>query len=252
MNIILFCLGACLGSFYLAFGIRVPKGIDIVSDHSRCDSCGHVLSWKELIPIFSYLFLRGRCHHCKAKISPLNIFVELTMAIAFVFSYNFYDSIYGIVMFDIVFSLMMIIFITDFKYYIILDSPLVISSILVILLDFYYLGCKQTLLYILSGVFLFGCMYLIKMFGDFLFKRESLGGGDIKFSFVIGLILGARLGLCALILSTFLALPYSYAFLALKKNNEVPYGPFLASSLFIVFVFSLKFLNLLDFLFMTI
>ena len=95
-------------------------------------------------------------------------------------------------------------------------------------------------------------MYLVKIIGDVLFKRESLGGGDIKFKFLMGMILGFRLGLCALILSTFLALPYSCATLMLKKNNEVPYGPFLASSLFIVFFFSEKFISLLNLIFISL
>ena len=89
-------------------------------------------------------------------------------------------------------------------------------------------------------------MYLIKLLGDVMFKKESLGGGDIKFAFVMGLSLGIQIGLCALILSTFLALPYSIASIMLKKNNEVPYGPFLAASLFIAFLFLDKFQSLLD------
>ena len=80
-----------------------------------------------------------------------------------------------------------------------------------------------------------------------LFKRESLGGGDIKLAFVIGYALGFRLSLIAIILSSFLALPYSVASLKLQKNNEVPFGPFLVSSLFIVFLFQDKFINILGF-----
>ena len=74
-----------------------------------------------------------------------------------------------------------------------------------------------------------------------------LGGGDIKLAFVIGYALGFRLSLIAIILSSFLALPYSVASLKLQKNNEVPFGPFLVSSLFIVFLFQDKFINILGF-----
>ena len=85
-----------------------------------------------------------------------------------------------------------------------------------------------------------------------LLRKNFIGGGDIKFTFVIGFVLGFRLGLCALILSTFLALPYSCAALMLKKNNEVPYGPFLAASLFVVFLFSEKFMSLLNLIFISL
>ena len=142
---------------------------------------------------------------------------------------------------------MMLIFISDFSYYIILDSPLIISSILLFILKFIFFGYKDALISIVSGISLFLVMYLIKIIGDKLFKRESLGGGDIKLAFVIGYALGFRLSLIAIILSSFLALPYSVASLKLQKNNEVPFGPFLVSSLFIVFLFQDKFINILGF-----
>ena len=249
MILIVFLLGACFGSFYLVVGKRLPKGLNAVNDRSKCDYCGHKLAWYDLIPIFSYVFLVGKCRYCNKKISILNLIIELVMSILFAFAYKYYGISYEMYMFIIVASLMMIIFITDFSYYIILDSPLVVSAVITIILKFYYFNPKEVLISFISGIVLFLSMLLIKFIGDKLFKRESLGGGDIKFAFIIGLVLGYRLGLCALILSTFLALPYSFAALMLKKNNEVPYGPFLASSLFLVFVFADKFLSLLDLIF---
>ena len=252
MWLLIFILGTCLGSFYLVIGKRLPQGLNAINDRSKCDHCGHVLAWYDLIPIFSYLFLRGKCRYCKKRISPLNLIVEVTMGLLFIFAYLYYPEHYDIYMFMITSSLMMIIFISDFSYYIILDSPLIIGGLLILFLKIYYFGLKETGYAIIAGIILFLTMLLIKIIGDKIFKRESLGGGDIKFSFIIGLCLGYRLGLCALILSTFLALPYSFASLMLKKNNEVPYGPFLASSLFIVFAFTEKFLNFLDLIFISL
>ena len=102
---------------------------------------------------------------------------------------------------------------------------------------------------IASGVGLFLVMCTLFFLGKLLFKKEALGGGDIKLSFIMGLILDFKLGLTALILSSFVALPYAVASLEIKKNNEFPYGPFLAGSLFIVFYHYDKFNMLLDFLF---
>ena len=246
MVVLIFLIGLCLGSFYLVVGKRLPKRLNAINDRSKCDSCGHVLAWYDLIPIFSFVILKGKCRYCHKKISLLNPLVEICMGILFVYAYLHYQTGYEMYMFMITSSLMMIIFISDFSYFIILDSPLVIGGILIIILKLMNFGLKETGLSILSGIILFLCMLFIKFIGDKIFKRESLGGGDIKFSFIIGLVLGYRLGLCTLILSTFLALPYSFAALMLKKNNEVPYGPFLASSLFLVFAFTDKFLNLLD------
>ena len=132
---------------------------------------------------------------------------------------------------------------------IILDSPLIIASILVIILKFIYYDSLDVLISLISGLCLFLVMVLIYKLGNFAFKKESLGGGDIKFSFVMGLILNFKIGLTALVLSVFLALPYAVASLELKKNSEFPYGPFLAGALFIVFFHYEKFVLLIDFLF---
>ena len=249
MSVFLFILGACLGSFYLVMGKRLPVGKDIIKSRSKCDSCGHVLSFFDLIPILSYVFLLGKCRYCHKKIDILCPIIEIVMGGLFAFSYNYFGIGYEMYIFDIVSSLMIIIFISDFSYFIILDSPLVLSIILITICKICYFGVSSLPLALLSGLGLFASMYLIMLIGNFIFKRESLGGGDIKFSFIIGYVLGFRLGLVAIILSTFLALPYSFAALNIKKNNEVPYGPFLASSLFIVFLFLPKFIGLLEVLF---
>jgi len=252
MVVLFFILGAILGSFYLVIGKRLPLKENVVTKRSRCDSCLHPLSWWELIPFFSFIFLRGKCHHCHKKISFLHFLVELICALLFMFGYIYYGFSYNLYIYLIIVSLLIIIFISDFSYYIILDSPLVVSIILIFSFRLYYLPFKENLIYLLSGLGLFFSMYLIKLIGDFAFKKESLGGGDIKFAFVMGQILGFRLGLCALILSTFLALPYSCASLMLKKNNEVPLGPFLVSSLFIIFLFIDKFNTLLEVIFINL
>lgn len=248
MVVLLFIIGTCLGSFFLVVGKRLPINEDIIFSRSRCDKCKKNLKWYDLIPIFSYVFLKGKCRYCHEKISPINLIIELSMGLLFALGYHFIPIGYNFYTYLVLSSLMMIIFISDFSYYIILDSPLIISSVLLFILKFIYFGYKEAFFSLISGIFLFLVMYLIKLIGDKIFKRESLGGGDIKLSFVIGYALGFRLSLIALILSSFLALPYSVASLKLQKNNEVPFGPFLVSSLFIVFLFQDKFINILELL----
>lgn len=247
---VLFVIGAILGSFYLVIGTRLPKGEDVLFSRSHCNSCGKELKWYNLIPIFSYVFQRGKCTFCHQKISSEHFWVELATGILFVLTYLYfplfsYDFWLGL----IISSLLIIIFVSDFKYMIILDSPLIISSIITIALKLYYFDITSVLISIISGLALFLTMFLLFQLGKLLFKKEALGGGDIKLAFVIGLILNYKLGLTAIVLSSFIALPYALASLQIKKNNEFPYGPFLAGSLFIVFFHYDKFLLLLDFLF---
>ena len=113
--------------------------------------------------------------------------------------------------------------------------PLVVASILVIILKLIYFDIHEVIISVASGLGMFTLMLLIEKIGTVILKKDSLGGGDIKFSFLIGLILNFKLGVVALILSTFLAFPYAVASLKVIKSHEFPYGPFLAGALFIVF-----------------
>ena len=249
MAVLIFFIGAILGSFYLVVGTRLPKGEDVLFSRSKCDSCGKPLKWYNLIPIFSYVFQSGKCTFCHKKIAGEHIIVEIATGLLFVFTYYYLPAGYYFYVGLIISSLLIIIFVSDFKYMIILDSPLIISGILVIILKLIFYGFKPTLISNASGIALFCVMLLLFQLGKLLFKKEALGGGDIKLAFIMGLMLDFKLGLTAIILSTFVALPYALASLEIKKNNEFPYGPFLAGSLFIVFYHYDKFLLLLDFLF---
>ena len=252
MGILMFIIGAILGSFYLVVGTRLPKGEIIITGRSRCDNCKETLKWYELIPIISYLIQGGKCRHCHKPIKIEHLIVEIVTGLLFLFGYFYFGMTIKLGIFLVITSLALIIFISDFKYMIILDSPLIISTILLIILKYFEVGLKDTLISILYGLVLFIFMYLIKLLGDKMFKRESLGGGDIKLSFIIGLTLGyygigLRMGLICIIFSTFLALPYAIASVHLKKKNELPYGPFLISALVVVSIFFDKFKNVLIF-----
>jgi len=249
MAILMFFLGAILGSFYLVIGTRLPKSEDVIFSRSKCDHCGVTLKWYNLIPLFSYVFQKGRCTNCHKKISSDHLWVELITGLLFVMTYFYFKSGYNFYAGLVITSLMIVIFISDFKYMIILDSPLVVSSILIIILKLIYFGGKATLVSILSGAFMFLFMLLIAKVGMLVLKKESLGGGDIKFAFLLGLCLDFKLAIIALVLSTFVALPYALTSVYLKNNHEFPYGPFLTGALFIVFFHYDKFLHFAEFIF---
>ncbi len=252
MSVLLFILGAILGSFYLCIGTRLPIKEKIGWTRSHCDNCEHVLKWYELIPIFSYVLQMGRCRVCDKKIGSEYLFLELVTGILFVMGFWYYGLTIKFGIYLVIVSVALIIFVSDFKYMIILDSPLVVGSILVIILKYFEVGLRNTFIAIVYGVVLFVTMYLIKLFGDYIYKKESMGGGDIKLCFFLGLVLGYenfgfRLGLISLIFAAFLAMPYAITNLYLNKKNELPLGPFLISAMIIIFVFIEKFMRLLVF-----
>lgn len=230
-----------MGSFYGVVGTRLPKGESIIKPGSHCEKCKKTLAWYELIPLLSYIFQKGRCRKCHEKLSPSYFIVELTCGLLFLYAYIKYGISYEFFVSVILSSLVLIIFISDLKYMIILDSPLIISAIFLFCLKGVYFGISSALLSIGEGLISFFLMFAIGRLGDAIFKRESLGGGDIKLSFLFGMTLGPQMAVTALILSTFLALPYAFVSLMLKSNHEVPFGPFLVASLWIVFHFFEKF-----------
>ena len=220
---------------------------NIITGRSRCDYCKKKLKWYELIPIVSYIIQLGKCRSCHKKIDISHLLIEIITGMFFSFGYLYYGINSKLFINLILLSVTIIIFISDFKYMIILDSTWIIGSILVILIKIVFYTPHAAFFSILSGLGLFLAMFLIKIVGDKLFKKESLGGGDIKLSFLIGVSIGFRLGLISLIFASFLALPYAFAQVYLNKKNELPYGPFLISSALIIFIFLEKFSNLLIF-----
>ena len=236
MLYLIFIIGAILGSFYTVVGSRLPKEESIVKPGSHCDNCGHMLKWYENIPILSFIFLGGHCKKCKNEIPFIYFLMELLSGALFALCYkvfglniNFYLSI-------IICSLVTIIFVSDSKYMIINHSPLLISSILIFILTWYNSGIKIAFLSIFNGLIIFGVAYLLQIFGYIAFKQEALGGGDIKLSFVAGMLLGIKFGIIYIVLASFLAFPYALYITIKNKDNMLPFGPFLVASLLIVFL----------------
>lgn len=242
INIILFFLvGAILSSFYGVASTRIPEGKSIIKPRSHCSSCNHELSWKDLIPIFSFLILKGKCRYCQKSLPIYEPILELSMGIFFALAYYYYGFSYNLWISLLILSLIDLIFVSDFLYMIILDSPLVITSILTFILNLIYFDFNKAIYSLISGVVLFAFMILVGYIGKLLFKREALGGGDIKLSFVVGLILGIPHAFMALVLSTFLALPYATYSIFSKTSREVAFGPFIIGALAIVFFYYDKF-----------
>lgn len=241
----MFIIGTVFGSFFLVIGTRLPLKENVITGRSRCDNCKKELCWYELIPIVSYVIQMGKCRRCKKVISINHLIIEIITGVLFVFGYNYFSELSDLLIYLVSISVTLIIFVSDFKYMIILDSTWIIGSLLVIIIKLIFTPLNSTLLSLASGIGLFLVMYSIKLIGDKMFKKESLGGGDIKLCLFIGLIIGFRLGLISLVFASFLALPYAFANVYLNKKNELPYGPFLIASAVIIYIFIDKFTNLL-------
>lgn len=231
-----FMIGAILGSFYYVVAYRIPKGESIVSPPSHCPNCNHRLTPFELIPIFSFLLQGGKCKSCKCKISIFYPLFEIVCGLLFGLSYLSYGFTPQVIIVLSFVSMIMIIILSDYYYMIISDGVLLFFGILLCFLMFFIYGFSYTLMHVLYGFISFALMFSLKLLGDFLFKKESMGGGDIKLLFIFGLMFGWELSIFSIFLAAIIGLPISL--IMLKKNNThiLPFGPYLGmASLIIVF-----------------
>lgn len=245
----LFMLGTILGSFYNVVAYRLPKGESIIYPASHCPNCNHKLKPWELIPIFSYLLQRGKCSSCKQKISIFYPISEILCGLLFVFCYLSFGLSLDLIIALTFVSLLIIVILSDYYYMIIEDSVLIVFSILLIIEIYFIHGFDYLLFGLQSALISFLIMFVLKLAGDFAFKKESLGGGDIKLMAVFGLMIGWQMSIITIFLSAFIALPVSIFILKTNKNHEIPYGPFLSIAALIIYFTHLDIGIIFNFLF---
>lgn len=246
--IIFFIFGSVMGSFYYVIATRLSKNLSIVSPPSHCENCNHNLRWYELIPIISYIIQGGKCRKCKSVIPISYLLMEICTGVLFAVCYHVFDLSLDLVTSLIFVSSLIIIIISDIEYMIILDEVLIFAVFGIILVDIFNIGLYDTSIHILYGAGSFVTMLLIKKMGDILFKQESLGGGDIKLMFLIGLVIGYSMAVCNIFFATFIAFPIALFLLITKKDNIIPFGPFLSMSAIILFVWGLSFSDIMNFI----
>lgn len=239
-TIVSFIFGITLGSFYNVVGYRLPREQSLITPSSHCTSCNHKLGIMDLFPVFSFLFLGGKCRYCKQKISWFYPFFEFMTGVLFALSYVMFGATVEFFIAITFISMLLIIIISDYQTMIIPDELLIVSGIILIILIGINKGFTGLCYSILDGIIAFLIMFLIKKLGDLLFKKESMGGGDIKLMFIFGLVLGLPMTLVSIFLASFIGLPISLYILYRKKEHEIPFGPFLAVAAIIIMLTQLN------------
>lgn len=244
----LFVLGTILGSFYNVVAYRLPKGESIVYPSSHCPNCNHKLRPWELIPVFSFVLQKGKCSSCNQKISVFYPISEIICGLLFVFSYLSFGISLNLIIALTFVSMLIIVILSDYYYMIIEDSVLLFFGILILLEIFLINGFDNLLLCLFNGLISSLVILTLKLFGDFTFKKESMGWGDIKLMLVIGMVIGWDMSILTIFLSAFLAFPVSLIILKSSKNHEIPYGPFLSFASLILYFTHFNFDTLIKFL----
>ncbi|MBE6022429.1 MAG: prepilin peptidase [Cellulosilyticum sp.] len=231
--IIIALLGITVGSFLNVCIDRIPVGESIIYPRSHCMSCGHILGALELIPILSYLGLKGRCKKCQHKIVGRSIGVEAITGVGFVGIYSYYGRSMEMLIMWTFFAVTLILTIIDWKK--MLLPTCVIKWGLIIgmvekLFQVIELGHWQNMILSLLGAIVgYGIFAILYSVSKRVLKKEGLGYGDVRLVGLIGFFVGVQNLFMAIFIAALLASIYG-AFLLKKKRLSEPYpfGPFLS------------------------
>jgi len=224
LGIITFLLGSIIASFLNVVAQSVPIGKNWWSRRSRCPHCQTLLTPKELIPIFSFIIQWGRCKSCYTKISSTYFATEVTGGLLFLTPLFLLEAPYtGIIQAWLFFSLLLTVTLTDIYYQLIPNKILISFAIGLFLIG-------GNVYVALVGFFFF---YLLLLLGKCLFKKEIIGGGDIKLYLLIGWVLSLQELFLSIFLSSGLALIY---ILMTGKNKPIPFAPFIALGAIIAYL----------------
>jgi prepilin signal peptidase PulO-like enzyme (type II secretory pathway) len=237
-------IGLLVGSFLNNVILRTHEGKTFVKGRSSCPNCGHVLSPLELVPVLSWLGLRGRCCQCKEPISWQYPTVELLTAALFVWAYithtpDTLGNLAVLLLWGWVISGLVVLSVYDLRWYLLPDKvllPLIIPAGLILIIESLQAHSWRVAAGPLFAALLFGgIFYLLAV----VTKGKGMGGGDIKLAFVMGLLLGIQKTSLAMFLAFVVAAVVGAILIVLRlksRRSHIPFGPFLIGGTLIAYL----------------
>lgn len=235
---LIFALGAIFGSFCNAWAWRIVHKENIARGRSHCAKCGHILAGTDLVPIFSYIILKGRCRYCKEKISPRYLIVEILFAVYFlsiVFCKGFSLTSVRLLILG---CILLVASLVDIDIMELPDGLMIAGAVAAFIRLFEGDGIVTILLGIIPAVSLF----IIVIIMDKVMKRETMGGGDIKLMAVLGLHFGIAGSVFILIAACILGL-VSAVITKRGKGIEFPFGPMLSAAAWVTAIVGTQIIN---------
>lgn len=228
--VLLIIIGLCVGSFLNVCIYRIPRNQSVAYPRSFCPACLRILRKRDLVPVFSYIALRGKCWFCGAPFSLRYVIIELATAILFLWSFFTLGLTYLFVKVIIAAVFLIVIAFIDYDYQLILNKVLAWfagTGLIVNWLTGHVLNFDMAIAGLAGG----GFFLLIATL-----SKGGMGGGDIKLMAALGLWLGLKLTLLTVFLSFVIGGAGSALLLAGKirgRRDSIPFGPFMAVAAFI-------------------
>lgn len=230
--IIVFLYGIVIGSFLNVCIYRLPKHENIVKVRSHCMSCGYQLKWYDLVPVFSYLFLGGRCRKCKAKISIQYPLIEMLNGVLYIIIFAEYGFSVETLLYCLLFSALVTLSVIDFRTY---EIPVGINVFILAL------GLIRVITdytnwprYIIGLLCVSGFLFLIYL----VTKGRGIGGGDVKLMAAAGLLLGWKLIILAFFVGCIIgAIIHLIRMKISKAGHVLAMGPYLSLGIMIAVLF---------------
>lgn len=245
--ITIFILGLLIGSFLNVCIYRIPRGENIAYPSSHCTTCGTNIKSYDLIPVFSWIFLGGKCRNCKEKISFRYALVEMVTAILFLLSYFKYGMSIYLIKYLILVPFLIVIAMIDYDTMEVYTTTTWLSIVagIVLLGVSFYLG-EPVATYVYGGLFGAGTIILIILLSKLIIGTEGMGWGDAEICGLCGLFLGFKLTLLMMFFSFIIGGVIGVYLLKVKKKNgeaEMPFGPSIIMATFLMIIWGNEILN---------
>ena len=238
ISIILFLYGIVIGSFLNVLIYRLPKKEDVVKKRSHCMECGYQLKWYDLIPIFSYLFLKGRCRKCGARISVQYPIIEAANGILYVLLFLKFGLSIETLLYCLLSSALLALSVIDFRTF---EIPVGFNIFILILgIARVATDYRSWLIYLIGMASV--SIFLLLIF--LITKGRGIGGGDVKLMAATGLLLGWKLNLLGFVVGCILgAVIHVIRMKVSKEGRELAMGPYLSAGVMLSLFFGEPFIN---------
>jgi len=233
--LLVFIFGIMIGSFLNVVIYRIPKGESIAFPASKCQSCQTPLKWYHNIPIFSWLFLGGKCAFCKAPVAKQYPMVEFITGMIFVALYMKLGLVWYLPFAAFSFAALFALVMIDFKYMAVPDN-VNFAALAFALVQPDFINAA------INAAIAAGGLYLIGLLSSLIARKQAMGGADVIVAGTMGALLGFPNFFAALFLSAILAIIPSLV----NRETGVPFVPFLALATFIVYLYDTQTAQLLE------